>query len=114
MKGAAWVPGSSKLAADLQLAALVEQIHSNVEAIQLCTAFYISHAYIEVIIHQVTSLSCLKKQPRSPHVLIIEQSMMPCPRIIAWGRHGMASPAVWEAVLASPFQKPSVVAWAPA
>lgn len=48
MQGAAWVPGSSKLAADLQLAALVEQIHSNVEAIQLCTAFYISHAYIEV------------------------------------------------------------------
>ncbi|BDA45165.1 hypothetical protein COCOBI_06-6460 [Coccomyxa sp. Obi] len=48
-KGAAWVPGSSKLTADLQLAALVEQIHSNVEAIQLCTAFYISHAYIEIL-----------------------------------------------------------------
>ncbi len=27
---------------------MVEQAHSNVEAIQLCTAYYISHAYAEV------------------------------------------------------------------
>lgn len=42
-----WAGGNAcALAADL--AALVEQVQANVEAVQLCTAYYTSHAYTQV------------------------------------------------------------------
>ncbi|EIE19042.1 hypothetical protein COCSUDRAFT_59526 [Coccomyxa subellipsoidea C-169] len=47
-QGMSWAGGNAcALAADL--AALVEQVQANVEAVQLCTAYYTSHAYTQVL-----------------------------------------------------------------
>ena len=47
VQGVTWVRGNGSLIA-FNLADMVEQAQSNIEAIQLCTAFYISHAYNKV------------------------------------------------------------------
>ena len=43
----AWLGGNGALLAADE-AGMVDQLQSNVEAMQLCTAYYISHAYTEV------------------------------------------------------------------
>ena len=54
MQGVTWVGGNGSLVT-ADLTTLVDQAHSNIEAIQLCTAYYISHAYT-----QVRPLGCRK------------------------------------------------------
>jgi hypothetical protein len=49
MQGVSWIGGSGSLSvAAADLTGLVEQVQANVESVQLCTAYYLSHAYVKV------------------------------------------------------------------
>ena len=62
----AWLGGNgSLLAADE--AGMVDQLQSNVEAMQLCTAYYISHAYTEVRTASCSSREIISQEFMSPY-----------------------------------------------
>jgi hypothetical protein len=62
----AWLGGNGALLAADE-AGMVDQLQSNVEAMQLCTAYYISHAYTEVRTASRSSREKISQGIMSPH-----------------------------------------------